>query len=391
MRTIAILFIIYTSIASAFAQGSDFSFSLGGGVNVVHSDIDGDNAFHGALGVSYRLHDAFDVELNGIVGSLQGEESAGGNRYSFSNNTSQILLRGNVYLLSLLSGKGDKIDFFATAGAGLLLSNVTDITTPANDPWGEAYSGSDIIVPVGAGIMLPFSSSIALRVQFLYNLAFFDEMDGYNPQVAANQANDQFTNVGIGIVFRPGKGTSSPEPEPAVVEEDVIIDDDLNEEPSNEEEPVEETKEEEVAEEEPADEEPEEQMPAEEQEEEPTQEEPSNDTDEEPAEQNEEGQTDEDGVSVFQDPVFNLNGSRANSRYYVIGASFKTMSQAQEYQFNMASLGYATLIITDYEKKRYRISFGAYMDLAAAKEQASKLQKDHDPDTWIIENAVPGQ
>lgn len=390
MRIILSVILLFCLIGQGKAQGSDFSFSIGGGLNLTHSDIESDNGFFGALGIAYRPSPYFDIEANGIVGSLAGDERRGGEELSFTNSTTQFVLRGNLYLLSLLGGSGDKIDLFATAGAGLLVSNVTAITTPENDPWGNRYAGTDLYLPVGAGLVVPLSSSLALRLQLLYNIAFMDDLDGYNPQVAANQANDRFTNVGIGITFRPGNRPVKEVITPAVTEEDVLTQEEV------EETDVDTTEENENTTEEPTIEEDEEVTEEPVQDTEPVSEDEKEDPADEPVSEEQQDITQEpqdtiagNQVSLFQDPVFNLNGSRANKRYYVIGASFRTMAQAQEYQFNMASLGYATLIITDYEKKLYRISFGAFMDLSAAQKQANKLRKEHDPDTWIIENTAP--
>lgn len=381
---------------------SSFEFQLGGGFNIAHTDIEGENGLHGLLEIHYRPSGAFSIGLMGNLGTLAGQESMGTEEYLFTNNFTQVALRGNLYLINLLSDKADNIDIFLTTGAGLGLSSISKITTPPDDDWGTAYSGADLFIPAGLGIRLPLSSKFAINFQYLYNINFMDELDGYNPQVAANQASDYFSTLSVGLVFRPGgKPSGRPneempdgedlmtqneeqdteEPEPAVTEEPQE-----NTETEQEVKPTEEQKEE-INEPTPPNEQPEEEETSEPAEEEDTpqqQDLPS-------AEENEEepipDTTGEE--SVFKDFVFNTNGGRANQRYYVIGASFSNMSQAQEYQFEMAGKGYATLIVTDYNRNVYRISFGAFMDLAEAKKLANKLQKEHDPDTWIIENTRP--
>lgn len=366
-------------------QSSNISFTGGGGFNLSHTDIDPSNGFHGYLGIAYRIHPAFELEASGTVGNLLGDERVGAETLSFSNSFTQVSLRTNLHLLPIFGGSNDKLDLFLSTGAGLGFSNVTEITTPENDPWGNTYSGADVFVPIGGGVRIPISSSLALNFHVLYNITFMDELDGYNPQVAANEASDYFTNLGIGLVFRPKKKTQ--EEEPAVTEEDIIV----QEEPEEQEEetvedPAEEqevaSEEEDTVEQEAEEETQENPVPTEEEDEEESQEKPSVEENDEP-----EIDTSAMNVNVFRDLVFNVNGSRANKRYYVIGASFNTMSQAQEYQFEMAAKGYATLIVTDYQRQVYRISFGGYMQYAAAKKLAEKLKQEHDPDTWIIENA----
>ncbi len=390
MRSIITVVILIGLTVIVSGQSSNISFTGGGGFNLSHTDIETTNGFHGYLGIAYRIHPAFELEASGTVGNLLGDERVGAESLSFSNSFTQLSLRTNLHLLPIFGGSNDKLDLFLSTGAGLGLSNITEITTPENDPWGNAYSGTDVFVPIGGGVRIPISSSLALNFHVLYNITFTDELDGYNPQVAANEASDYFTNLGIGLVFRPKKKTQ--QEDPAVTEEDIIVQEEPEEQEEIVEEPTEEEQEvtpEEETEEEETEEEAEEETqenptPAEEEEQDEPLEGPSTEENDEP-----EIDTSATNVNVFRDLVFNVNGSRANKRYYVIGASFKTMSLAQEYQFEMAAKGYATLIVTDYQRQVYRISFGGYMQYAAAEKLAEKLKREHDPDTWIIENARP--
>lgn len=451
MRVILFVLVITSLCMKGIGQQSNLSFSAGMGISTSHMDIQSDNGFYGSLGVGFTLNKSLQVELLGGIGALNGKETENGNTYNFTNNVSQVVARGNLFLLPLLGKPSDKIDFYASVGAGLLISNVSTINAPANDLWANAYNGVDFMLPVGGGIILPFSNAISLRLSVLYHYSFSDNLDGYNPQVAANQAEDQFSNVGFSIVFRPGSvklptkdnqpvqtkdmivqekererpstTTTTPQVQqtpPAAPEEQVIADDQQTQLPAttaknNNNEPADNMKAatttQSIAQQEPQ----------------PTDTivsissasstntDPSSAGPEKEANKAANTQTPSDSnqhnkptaeqtnivaadnpistiknvpPTIYADALYTLNGSAADNMYYIIGGSFSSMVKAEDFQSAQADKGFTSVVLLDQAKERYRVSFGSFNSYQEAQSKLAEFKQAIDPNCWIIQNSA---
>lgn len=446
---IIILVLAFTSLfMEGIGQQSNIFISTGVGISTSHMDIQSDNGFYGSMGVGFNLNKALQIELLGGIGALNGKETQNGDTYSFTNNISQVAACGNLFLLPLLGKPSDKIDLYASVGGQLLISNVSTINTPASDPWANAYSGVDFMLPIGGGIILPLSNAISLRLSVLYHYSFSDDLDGYNPQVAANQADDQFSNVGFSIVFRPGKAKLPTKDNQPVQTKDMVVQEEERERsrPTTTSPQVQQT----------APIEPEEPVIADEQKAQTltttaknNSSEPEDNTEQatQPVTQQENqtantaatapgttstnsnlaspnpdnvdneaasakiassnnmdnqatgkptNVTPEDNVMteiedvaprIFADALFTISGRRAEYVYYIIGGSFSSMAKAEAFQYEQADKGFASVVLLDQAKERYRVSFGSFDSYQEAQSKLADFKKTIDQNCWIIQNS----
>lgn len=191
------------------AQNSEKKWSIGvfGGKTEYNGDLG--NAFifkkgkafypFGAISVNRYLNRSFDV---GIFSSF-GE-------YGYKN-----LDKGNFH--------GDKLDIsglltYKLANGYLFKENA--IFAPyiaAGVGWAHyagsrIWNGRDFLMPVGGGIKVNFSPTVALQYQLLYNFTNHDKRDQY----PTNGHHDQFASHSLGFVFSFGKSSKK------VVEQAVI-------------------------------------------------------------------------------------------------------------------------------------------------------------------------
>jgi len=412
MRHTALLLIMILGLQILGMPQSNLS--LGGSLNSIHGDIPSTLALGGDIGFEWKPSQSVGIFGQGHLGALTGSRTENGGEYTFNTSLLSALAGINIYPIGLLNGNQfTTIQPFLRGGVGFYSFDVSDITQ-ANNGVGMPYNGTGLLLGVGAGLDANFSQTWGIRLAATYMVPGSDEMDGWNPAVSSNTAEDFYTNIGLSIIYRLGQGSktkASPQPKVNVTEEPSLEVEvspgtvapasnvaEVEEETSTEESTVGRLEEAEQGHNTtqttstpmtttnaiPA-------MEAEMASVNTTQGTTpqqntgsSNITSSTPTTSGEPTNTEE--VSVFRTPVLNINGSLGNKQFYVIGASFNNLSRAQEYQFEMAAKGYATLIVTDVERTRYRISFGSFDNVTDARELANKLQQIHDPNTWIIQN-----
>lgn len=181
---------------------SDFFLGFQGGPVIGHTDIPTTSAYHGGITVGFQPAKVVAIEAQFTTGNLRGQENLAVSPLRFNNRFNLITLRGNLFLDQLIEkDHGTGIHVFASAGAGLLLSQVKEVNTPPDGPAGELYEGSDLVIPAGLGLQFEVTPTTHFQCSWLYHVTLSDEINGYNPQVAGNSANDHFSLVSLGFRF----------------------------------------------------------------------------------------------------------------------------------------------------------------------------------------------
>lgn len=225
-----ILLIMAFFIASHFAsaQTADYRFSVG--LNVLRTEYDGDYGsaifdfqqnMNIGLGVSlgYYLNPSFDLGLRAGYGKYGYSEDAvnffQGQKTDMSLYTHYKL--NNGYLLS----KKSKIAPFISVGVGFATYGIDPRKdrsgiNPALDPT-IIVSGTDLIVPVGAGLKYQVTNEFALQYQYLYNFTNSDVHDqnrsggvvntvfGTPAHPTEKKGNDAYGQHMFSVVFSFGK------------------------------------------------------------------------------------------------------------------------------------------------------------------------------------------
>ncbi len=407
---------ILLSMALTTVQ-AQIQIAAGPSMKTYYGDIPSDLSVAADATIEWRPSMGVGVFGRGQFGGISGSRNE--IDYSFQSAITTLTAGVNVYPVGLLNDNAfTTLQPFLNGQAGFMSYEVTEITQQTTG-LGQLTSGNKLLLGLGGGLDINFSEAWGTRLSANYSIPGTDEIDGWAPNVESNVANDYFATFGVSLLYRPGKKAKQDEspaipdlgeedqswlPRPADEEkamESEPIDAPAEigqtetqeqtteantistpEEPSSEETSFDNTQQKEtttaataaVAFTEPA------ATPA-----------PAEVPVAEPsapasAAAQQEEDTPAEESSILQATVLNINGSTGNKKFYVIGASFQTLPKAQEFQFQMAEKGYATIIITDLAKTRYRISFGSFNDKQEAQRLANILRADFNPDTWIIQN-----
>lgn len=426
LTALTILFgLAYTTVQA------QIQIAAGPSMKTYYGDIPSDLSVGADATIEWRPSMGIGLFGRGQIGGISGSRNENNVDYSFQSAITALTAGVNLYPVGLLNGNAfTKLQPFLNGQAGFMNYEVTEINQPASGI-GQLISGSKLLLGLGGGLDINFSEAWGTRLAASYGIPGTDEIDGWAPNVASNVANDYFATFGVSLLFRPGKKARQDDTPaiPDLGEDDQSWeprpsdDDDQDEDNEQyEDTPIDlpsETGNVDI------------QKPAAEPQDNST---PATDATEASSIQNDnptetttaattaavasslpspttaaisntptspetvtpepvtEETAEETSVeeveesSILEATVLNINGSTGNKKFYVIGASFQTLAKAQEFQFQMAEKGYATIITTDIAKTRYRISFGSFNDKQEAQRLANTLRADFNPDTWIIQN-----
>ena len=168
----------------------------------------------GGLSVATYISPSFDLSLQGnygdygffrnnlVNGSLSSQGNLSGRLFGtkYDGTLSLHYKFNNGYFLS----KDAKLSPFLEAGFGLAgysvkdqggLSNATRINT----------TGTDFIVPLGAGFKYQFTKKFALQYKFVYNITNQDKRDF----IIRDDNNDSFVEQSLGVIFSFGSPKDS--------------------------------------------------------------------------------------------------------------------------------------------------------------------------------------
>ena len=168
----------------------------------------------GGLSVATYISPSFDLSLqansgdygffrnNLVNGSLSSQGNLSGRLFGTKSDATLSLHYkfNNGYFLS----KDAKLSPFLEAGFGLAwygvknqggVSNATRMNT----------TGTDFIVPLGAGLKYQFTKSFALQYKFVYNITNQDKRDF----IIKNENNEVFVEHSLGVIFSFGSPKDS--------------------------------------------------------------------------------------------------------------------------------------------------------------------------------------
>ena len=168
----------------------------------------------GGISIATYISPSFDLSLQGnygdygffrnnlVNGSLSSQGNLSGRLFGtkYDGTLSLHYKFNNGYFLS----KDAKLSPFLEAGFGLAgysvkdqggLSNATRINT----------TGTDFIVPLGAGFKYQFTKKFALQYKFVYNITNQDKRDF----IIRDDNNDSFVEQSLGVIFSFGSPKDS--------------------------------------------------------------------------------------------------------------------------------------------------------------------------------------
>jgi len=193
---------------------------VGGGVIISHMDIV-ENNIHPGAAFYFNFHSSYTFMAGLEVQS--GLINAGKDIYNRKSKNQFIatILKANVKLFpdaeiiqTILP------NLYIGSGVGFIKSNVTDVlpdTTETRDPakaigWRPSYTGTDIIIPLNAGIIINFKngyrrdSKVSLNLNYQNNKSITDWLDGYASIIGGgNLAKDSYSFVSLALHYRLGR------------------------------------------------------------------------------------------------------------------------------------------------------------------------------------------
>lgn len=156
------------------------------------------------IGLTYYITPSFGVQGNGIFSQLKSNDA---NR-PFQNNLFAYSLRGVIQLNSLLQmGRvTHKVIPYAFFGLGQFFSNVSGIPDALIVPGQvENNTSSGLHFNPGVGVKYNLSPRIDIRAQIDAYITNSRWLSGWNQQLFANQGNEHFGILSIGVNIRLGK------------------------------------------------------------------------------------------------------------------------------------------------------------------------------------------
>ncbi|MGB4415048.1 MAG: OmpA family protein [Paludibacter sp.] len=201
------ILILLAFLQLGFAQTADKKFAIGlNGISTKYIGDLGGNAFTdftfsqyclgyfgGGISLNYYLSPSFDLGINGNYG-LYGAYHNFSSKFLSTKFESSLFGHyklNNGYIIS----KDSKWSPFLSLGVGF--ASYGEVKDYAG--WAD-YDGTDIIVPVGAGVKYQITDAFAVQYQYNYNFTNADNHD----KVTGGK-NDAFGEHLLGVVFSLGK------------------------------------------------------------------------------------------------------------------------------------------------------------------------------------------
>lgn len=209
------LFVIALSTIGMFvnAQTSDSKIAIGlyGGKNEYYGELGNgifnfSNTFYGFGGISLStyLSPSFDLGLQGNYGDYGYNTKIGpynnfwGQKYEGTLFAHYKL--NNGYLLK----ESARLSPFIELGIGL-----ADYSSGTQNGVSQSArintTGSDFLIPFGAGLKYQFTRNLAVQYKFIYNITNQDKRDN----VLSTNSNDTFAEHSLGIIFSFGGSKDS--------------------------------------------------------------------------------------------------------------------------------------------------------------------------------------
>ncbi|MFZ4455728.1 MAG: OmpA family protein [Bacteroidales bacterium] len=205
MKKCLALMLLFSSFIIGSAQNVDqkWSLELQLGKNEYYGDLQNqwlfkdkvkDYHYLGGIALNHYLNKSFDLGLAGTYGRWAGTIPSS----NYNTRFSGILLDGSLNLkLKLNNGyflkENAKLAPFITAGIGY--ANFSNYKDNKNT---NPEAGSNIIIPIGAGLKYNLTKSIALQYLLTHNFNLSDRRDNI---LKMDGKNDNFLRHTLSIVF----------------------------------------------------------------------------------------------------------------------------------------------------------------------------------------------
>lgn len=199
--------------ASDTSLFSKYSVGLDAGLTFPFTDVsDGKPAFVAGLTAGIRPIPALQVLLNLQMGQLKGGEE-GTREMWFKNNYLYGALMARFYPLTFMENLESKVylgNVYVGAGLAVLKSNASanENTLPGAGALSGGYTGASMLLPAEIGLNIPLvrwaskGQALYLNVNYRHHFGFNDKLDAYEPQVAANEKNDVYSQLTLGLSFQ---------------------------------------------------------------------------------------------------------------------------------------------------------------------------------------------
>jgi len=213
--------ICFTSLVSKAQIGynySQFDAGVAGAVNQVYGDA---QSITKTASVRFSLNYNQTPFLNYILeaegGKLEGGKLSDPTSRVFSNSFTAFTFRLQVQAGELMDYsdspfKNGLKNIYISSGIGYVVNhlttnrlslNISNYYTPGED------NSNEIFIPVRIGYEFKFYNqfdepSVKIDLAYQYNFVMGDELDGFN----AGKANDQFSQICLGVKFAIGSKTS---------------------------------------------------------------------------------------------------------------------------------------------------------------------------------------
>lgn len=211
---------IYSSTVEEEKEHDNFGFVLGGGFNNAHTDFQTTKSIPSYLinaGLNFKTNDYFILNLDACYGVFKGNSAKDqlGFEPSFENKFVAATFTFRFLPFALVPERDRKkgflkfmSHFYFGFGTGFLKSNASSAAIPVKDYGSlEVYKGIDFFIPFEGGYYARLatvgrSGAFYLNFNLRTNLGFTDRLDAYVPTVEANNYNDAFSSLSVGIVYR---------------------------------------------------------------------------------------------------------------------------------------------------------------------------------------------
>lgn len=226
------LLALVVSTTGALAQGEKFpaankfntwSVGLNFGPTIAHTDISasdiGDAKYGFAFGatVAKAFTHTFALQGNLNMGGLKGENGAASPMaHSFNTKIKMQYTLNGVFTfgnISFLNRSHNKLNYFTSIGVGHISfepnSTFNGVAVPeagASHLAGtsnNSYSKTtELVMPIGIGAKYKVGNNLAVKAEYVYNLAFTDKLDD---KAVALSNNDSYSYMNVGVNYTFGK------------------------------------------------------------------------------------------------------------------------------------------------------------------------------------------
>jgi len=215
------IFICFASLISKAQLGynyAQFDAGVAGSLNQVYGDAQSiTKTFSPRFSLNFNQTPFLNYILEGEGGKLEGGKLGDPTSRQFSNSYSAFAFRIQVQAGELMDYsdspfKNGLKNLYISSGIGYVVNHLTTNRLSLNIPDyytpGENNS-NEIFIPARIGYEFKFYNqfdepSVKIDLGYQYNFVMGDELDGFK----AGKANDQFSQICLGVKFAIGSKTS---------------------------------------------------------------------------------------------------------------------------------------------------------------------------------------